>query len=708
MDIPVSLSRTTGQAPHGAPHDSPTMRLAQLGLLLRRHAWLIGLCAAVGAAGAAAFAMTMPNSYTANGALSVEGERLAIPELQGVLRGQNAPDPMPYVRTEVQALSSRERIQATADALKLEQDPEFNAALRPPGIGQLIKDEIKSWLPARSAGGPAAGPDDAVLNAATRALAITQDNRSLVIGVSFTAQDPAVASRFINALIDGYIAARAKRNSTANQGANTAINQRIEELRREIAGFEQQMRELRGSSELVNLRAGSVGQQKLEELASAAARAGLARAELEANVTRARTLAGQGATDALANVLNSPTVSRLREQEATASRRVAELSARYGSGYPSVRSAGAEVASARRQLADETSRIISSLDSQLRVARENEADIQKQLAAAQRSGIAADNARARLEQMQQELTSRRTLYQTLLERSQQTITQPSANGASGTETPDVRVLSMAVPPSNPSGPNVKLAGAMGGVGGIILGCMLALMRIATVDGFRSAGDVGQATGLLVVGSLPPFRRGRGTMKLPEGAEADGVRNLRARLRSSARTGTPRSVVLTAVTPTDDAARLAAALACIAAADGERVLLLEGNLAAPSLGALLGAGNTGLVGVLEGRADWRDALASDSTSPLDLLLAGQRVPDAHRLFGGVGLQNLLVEARDDYDLVVIDAPPADTAEAASLARLADVTVIVIDGAARRQPTREAAARLATASRNPPVAVLLASR
>jgi succinoglycan biosynthesis transport protein ExoP len=705
MDIPVNLSRATGQAPLGMPQGSPTMRLAQLGLMLRRHAWLIGLCAGVGAVGAAAFAMTMPNVYTANGAVTVEGERLAIPELQGVLRGQNAPDPMPYVRTEVQALSSRERIQAAADALKLEQNPEFNAALRPPGISQLVKDEIKSWLPARSAGGPAAGPDDAVLNAATRALAVTQDNRSLVIGVSFTAQDPAVASRFINTLIDGYIDARAKRNSSANLGANTAINQRIEELRREIAGFEQQMRELRASSDLVNLRAGSVGQQKLEELATASARATLARSELEANVTRARALAAQGATDALANVLNSPTVSRLREQEATASRRVAELSARYGSGYPAVRSAGAEVASARRQLADETGRIISSLDSQLRVARENEADVQKQLATAQRGGITADNARARLEQMQQELTSRRTLYQTLLERSQQTIAQPT--GTAGNETPDVRVLSMAVPPSNPSGPNVKLAGAMGGVGGIILGCLLALTRIASVDGFRSTGDVSQATGLLVVGTLPPFRRRHGAMKLPDGVEADAVRSLRARLRSSARTGTPRSVVLTAVSPTDDAARMAVALACTAAADGERVLLLEGNLAAPSLGTLLGVANSGLVGVLEGRADWRDALASDSTSPLDLLLAGQRMPDSHRLLSGVGLQNLLVEARDDYDLVVIDAPPADSAEAGSLARLADVTVVVIDAAARRQPTREAAARLAMASRNPPVAVLLAS-
>ncbi len=126
-----------------------------------------------------------------------------------------------------------------------------------------------------------------------------------------------------------------------------------------------------------------------------------------------------------------------------------------------------------------------------------------------------------------------------------------------------------------------------------------------------------------------------------------------------------------------------------------------------LGSLLGVGNTGLVGVLEGRADWRDVLASDSTTPLDLLLGGQKVPGAHRLLSGVGLQNLLVEARQEYDLVVIDAPPIDSAEATSLARMADVTAIVIGASARRQPTRDAAGRLAAASRNRPVAVLLAA-
>ena len=118
------------------------------------------------------------------------------------------------------------------------------------------------------------------------------------------------------------------------------------------------------------------------------------------------------------------------------------MSSRYGSGYPGIRSAQAEASSAQRQLREETQRIVASLGTQVRVARQQETDIGKQLEDARRAGITSENSRAQLEQLQRESVTRRALYQTLLERAQQTVTQPT-----GTETPDVRVVSQAAPPA---------------------------------------------------------------------------------------------------------------------------------------------------------------------------------------------------------------------------------------------------------------------
>ena len=86
-----------------------------------------------------AYAKSLPRSYTVAGTIAIEGQSFAIPELQGAVRPENMADPMLLVRTEVQALMSRQLIQSVIDKLGLHQLPEFNPALRPPGLYQKVR-----------------------------------------------------------------------------------------------------------------------------------------------------------------------------------------------------------------------------------------------------------------------------------------------------------------------------------------------------------------------------------------------------------------------------------------------------------------------------------------------------------------------------------------------------------------------------------------
>ena len=322
------------------------MRLSQLTQLLRRHVWLIALCAVVAGAAAYIYAHTLPKTYTANGLMTVEGDRFAIPELQGALRGDNGPDPMPFVHTEEQALTSRAMISQVVAQLHLDQNPEFNADLRPPTRMQQVKGAIGGliarFLPKSPPSAATEKSDDGVIGAATQALSVFQDNRSLVISIAFTSQDPQLSAKFVNTLIDDYVASRARHRVDANEGANAVIEKRVDQARADLAAIEQQMRDLRDKGDVVGVRAGSIGQQQVEELTTAAARAAVERSQLEVSYERAAAAAKQGSADALASVLNSPTVSRLRDQEAQASSRIAQLSSHYGPDYPGMRSASAE------------------------------------------------------------------------------------------------------------------------------------------------------------------------------------------------------------------------------------------------------------------------------------------------------------------------------------------------------------------------------
>ncbi len=278
--------------------------------VLRRRAIPIVLCAAIGAGGAYVLASRLPKSYTATGSIAVAEDRMAIPELEGALRADNQPDPMPEVHTEMQALTSRQLVQQVINELHLDRDPEFNAALRPPTFFGRMKDDLKSLLPHGNAAAPDGGADDALVGAVERALVMSQDNRSLVIGLAFSARDPVLAARFVNTLIADYIQTRADRRSTANQGASTVMAGRIDQVRKDIENIEQKMRALRVSSEAVGLRAGSLGQQQVEDLATAAATATQQRSEIEAQWERASALANSGSSEALASVLGSETISR--------------------------------------------------------------------------------------------------------------------------------------------------------------------------------------------------------------------------------------------------------------------------------------------------------------------------------------------------------------------------------------------------------------
>jgi uncharacterized protein involved in exopolysaccharide biosynthesis len=685
-------------APQGAPASNSLISPREILSTLWRNSVPIGVCAVVGAVAAYAYAATLPKSYTAYGAIALEGERVAIPELQGVLRTDDAPDPMPFVRTEAQALGAHPLLVRLTRELHLDRNPEFNAALRPPNLLGTLVGDIKSVLP-HSPSVSGAGTDDALVNALVHALAITQDNRSLVIGVSFTAYDPRLAAEAVNRLVADYISDRVKRRSSADKGANAEITHRIAQVSGEISSLEHQMQDIRTRSGVISLRAGSVSQQELEDLATEESKAAVERSEIAANLARAQAAAATGSADELASVIDSQTISRLREQESEASARVADLAARFGSNYPPLRSANADLAAVRRQLSGEAHRIVASLTSQLNVAQAREADVKAQLETARQAGAQAQDVTAKLEQLQQDVTTRRALYSSLLQSEQQTVAQPRADAL-----PDVRVLSNADIPGLPSAPNMKLSAGLGGIAGGLFAGLIAFARSTNTARFRGQADIEAATGAAVLAILP---RGTGRArwdKLPEtvkaapsGPDASALRSALTRLRTGVGGGAARVVAFAGAQRRREAAAVAAAFARVAACGGQSVLLIDaasGGQFARVLGALPGA----MDDVMGGARDWRDSLTHDPASPLDLLL-GSGTSAATEEAGRVALENLLVEARDEYELIVLGAPSADEGPAAALARSADSTVRVVNTAcAKPAGTRAAAVRLADMSRS----------
>ncbi len=645
---------------------------------LRRRAWLIVLCALLGGVAAYSISKTLPRLYSASGTVVLAAQHFAIPELEGALRGVADSDPMLLVHTEMQALSSAELVGAVSNELHLETMPEFNPALRVPGPFDIAMGWIRSKLSGPGLPEPSYAKQQAVLAEVSRNLTVFNDNRTLVVTVGFTSPDPVLSAEFVNRLLKNYRASRTQQRSQANEEANSTLLSRIAELNQEIAGLEKRAADLRDKSQYIGVRAGSVGQQQVEDLATAAGKAKLDRSQLQATWERASALAKQGASDQLAGVLASDTMSRLRDQETLEARQYAALTSHYGPEYPGVRQARADLQAVHAALTQETNRIVSSLYAQLQVAIQHQADTEQQLTAARAAAVTTTGAQVQLDDLTQEIASRRQLVQTLQVSIQQTMSQPFA------QTPDVRVLSAAQPPNGPSSPQPKLAVAFGLAAGGMVGVLLSLATTRLV--FASDAPDAAARGLPVFavlpGSAPRGRRTlpRGLSVQPTREASEALRTLRLRLRASGKVGAPRVVALIPAQSTRNGAQIAFAFARLAAADGERVLLIEGSLQSPALAEMLNINGHDLSEVLEGDLHWRDALAHDTQSPLDLLLANRGAVNAQALLSGMRFHSVLAEAREYYNLIVLSSPSTETpASALTLANCADASILIFDDA-----------------------------
>lgn len=104
--------------------------------------------------------------------------------------------------------------------------------------------------------------------------------------------------------------------------------------------------------------------------------------------------------------------------------------------------------------------------------------------------------------------------------------------------------------------------------------------------------------------------------------------------------------------------LAANLAVVFSQLGEHTLLIDANLREPSQQTIFNLReHRGLSDILIGRASMEVVTKIDSLADLSVLGAGTVPPNPQELLSRKGFTELISKARDQYDVVIIDTPPA---------------------------------------------------
>jgi len=301
------------------------------------------------------------------------------------------------------------------------------------------------------------------------------------------------------------------------------------------------------------------------------------------------------------------------------------------------------------------------------------------------------------------------LYSFLLERQQQAaLTKASTISKS-------RVLDSPILPSREASPKISIRAPLGLVLGLLfgIGFVLARWRLATT--FQSESEARKALpGVPLFASIPrraderrrtvsaelqnPVDRLASDLRSPF---AESFRLLRTNLYYSGSRDRDKVVLISSPGPGDGKTVTTLCLAGILAADGKRVLVIDGDMRKPSHHILLRQPQQpGLSGILTNETHWRDALHTVSTAfgEFKSISTGIVPPNPAELLSSQYLGTFLFEAKDSFDLILIDSPPFPlVSDALVLSHYADRLLSVIRiGNTHRRVADEHVRRLSAAT------------
>lgn len=140
----------------------------------------------------------------------------------------------------------------------------------------------------------------------------------------------------------------------------------------------------------------------------------------------------------------------------------------------------------------------------------------------------------------------------------------------------------------------------------------------------------------------------------------------------------RTIAVTSSIPNEGKSTITLGLAAAAGQAGKTVLVVEGDLRRRSLRAAINAHPThGLHAVLSNTCTLEEAAALTPLRGVYLLDAEPGIPNPEELLSSKRYAKLIQDAREQYDLVIVDTPPVGAfADAAVVARQVDGAILVV--------------------------------
>lgn len=656
---------------------------------LRRRKWAILIPALLAAAIAALIVAQVPQTYDAYSEILLDARESKVADMEEVL--SNMLGDAESLESEVRVLQSRNLAYKVVEALHLREDPEFNTWLEPPSLFDQAKEWVHEQLLVMGLLTPEEPPSPEQLADEETAdlvdtflenLSVELVAKSRVIGITFTSEDPDRAAEIANKVAETYILDQLDAKYEATKRATQWLTDKISELRRSVAGSEQAVEKFRSQAGLLQGTGGTLVAQQISDLNSQLIVVRTARAEAEARLAQVRQLIRTaGGADAAADVLKSPIIQQLLEQETVVKRKVAELSQEIGDRHPRMISVKAELADVQSKIQREVAKVVNALENEVGVARARESALDRSLDQLKGRLGQSNTAEVQLRALERDAEASRAMLEAFLARFEQT----SAQLDSSVNNTNARIISRADVPSIPSFPPTKLIILVSFIAAALLSSLVVLGIEQMDRGYRSGEQVEKQTGLRSLGLVPVVRGGGSSkspaaylLRHPSSMFGESIRSLYTSILLTPNESPPRRLLVTSSQPKEGKTTIALCLGRMRALSGHSTVVIEADLRRPSLHRAMNIPRRpGLTELILGEAKLADVLVKDAESGACIIPAGKLAPDPTEILSSVRMKELLAELANQFELTVIDSPPiVAVADSRLLAPQVDTCVMVV--------------------------------
>ncbi len=640
----------------------------------RRQAGVVMAATAAAVLLGAAYALTATPLYTATTNLLIDSrkDKTALAASIADLTFDTG-----AIDSQVEVLKSEKIALAVIAARKRAGDADF-VADKGSWLGALL--DVRGWF-ASSESSSAEGTareERAEIERLKSRLDVRRIARSYVLAISYTSADPNKAAAIANAFAEAYANEQLDARFEATRRAAQWMQARLGELKQQSIASDLAIQRYKASHGIVVTggdRPGLMSDQQLTELNAeiVAAQGDTARAEarfkqIEELLRSGRI--GAAVPDSLAN----PVVNDLRAKYLAASKTEAQLEAKLGAGHAQVVQLRREMSEYDRLIHEELKRIAESYRSEAEVARAKEQSLSASMSRLVGQSAATNETLVELRELQREADAYRALYETFMQRYQDTLQRESFP-----ET-ESRVITAATPPASPSAPKRGVILGLCLMAGLGAGGALGALREYRDRVFRVAAHVREELGLDFLGLLETLEPDawavsaphddprclrvdraiqRYSLDHPLSGFTESLRAAKVAADHALGERQPKVVGVISALPNEGKSTVSKNFASHLAHLGAATLLIDCDLRGPGLTtSLAGHAEAGLLEALLRRAPLENYLLVEPESGLRFLPAVMKTRIVHssETMASPAMRDMLADAGQTFDYIVVDLPP----------------------------------------------------